>query len=85
MSAAGYATEVPPGGVELVAEAMRKFGLKTKKDAVDVASGRLVGPALTTELLESVSGIGRDGDLDEIRGSRLDELGLSEATDSMEK
>ena len=59
---------------ELVAEAMRKFGLKTKKDAVDFALRRLVGPRLSPGFFESLEGIGWDGDLDEMRESRVQEI-----------
>jgi Arc/MetJ family transcription regulator len=56
---------------ELVAEAMRKFGLRTKKEAVDLALRRLVGPRLSPEFFESLEGIGWDGDLDEMRRSKV--------------
>jgi Arc/MetJ family transcription regulator len=56
---------------ELVAEAMRKFGLKTKKEAVDLALRRLVGPRLSPEFIESLEGIGWEGDLDEMRRSKI--------------
>jgi Arc/MetJ family transcription regulator len=59
---------------ELVAEAMRKFGLRTKKDAVDLALRRLVGPRLSPAFFESMRGIGWDGDLDEMRVSRVQEV-----------
>ena len=59
---------------ELIAEAMRKYGLKTKKDAVDLALRRLVGPRLSPEFFESMRGIGWDGDLDEMRESRVQEI-----------
>ncbi|MCP3800474.1 type II toxin-antitoxin system VapB family antitoxin [Allokutzneria sp. A3M-2-11 16] len=52
---------------ELVAEAMRRYGLTTKREAVDLALRRLVGTKVTTEDLLSLRGIGWDGDLDEIR------------------
>lgn len=51
----------------LVAEAMRKYSLRTKKDTVDLALRRLVGPRLSPEFLESLEGIGWDGDLDDMR------------------
>jgi Arc/MetJ family transcription regulator len=54
---------------ELVAEAMRRYGLTTKKDAVDLALRRLVGPRLSPEFLDSLEGIGWVGDLDEMRGA----------------
>ena len=56
---------------DLVVEAMRKFGLKTKKEAVDLALRRLVGPRLSPEFFESLEGIGWDGDLDEMRRSKV--------------
>ena len=59
---------------ELVAEAMRKYGLKTKKEAVDLALRRLVGPRLSPEFFESLEGIGWDGDLDAMRESRVQEI-----------
>lgn len=53
---------------ELVAEAMRRFGLTTKKDVVDLALRRLVGPRLSPEFLADLEGSGWDGDLDTMRG-----------------
>jgi len=52
---------------ELVIEVMRRYGLRTKKEAVDLALRRLVGPRLSPEFLESLEGIGWDGDLDDMR------------------
>ncbi|HWH30265.1 MAG TPA: type II toxin-antitoxin system VapB family antitoxin [Mycobacteriales bacterium] len=52
---------------ELVATVMRRHGLRTKREAVDLALRRLAGPRLTTEFLASLEGIGWDGDLDEMR------------------
>lgn len=68
---------------ELIEAAMRKYGLKTKREAVDLALRKLVGPKFTKELLDSVTGIGWEGDLDEMRSSRIDEWSLSEGPDSM--
>jgi Arc/MetJ family transcription regulator len=59
---------------ELVAEAMRKFGLRSKKEAVDLALRKLVGPHLSPEFLEGLEGIGWEGDLDEMRGSTVADL-----------
>lgn len=53
----------------LVAEAMRRHGLKTKKEAVDLALRRLVGPPVTKEFLLSLRGMGWDADLTEMRRS----------------
>jgi Arc/MetJ family transcription regulator len=63
---------------ELVAEAMRKYGLKTKKEAVDLALRRLVGPRLSPEFVESLEGIGWEGDLDEMRRSKIQDWPASE-------
>ncbi|RHW26544.1 type II toxin-antitoxin system VapB family antitoxin [Nocardioides immobilis] len=52
---------------ELVDRVMKKYGLKTKREAVDLALRKAAGPVLTKELLESIEGIGWDGDLEEIR------------------
>lgn len=53
---------------DLVAEVMRRYGVKTKKDAVDLALRRLVGTPLTADFFHSLEGIGWDGDLDLLRG-----------------
>jgi Arc/MetJ family transcription regulator len=59
---------------ELIAEAMRKYGLRTKKEAVDLALRRLVGPRLSKELLDSIEGMGWDGDLDQMRNDEIVEI-----------
>ncbi|HEX9175789.1 type II toxin-antitoxin system VapB family antitoxin [Mycobacterium sp.] len=51
----------------LVDEVMRRFGVSTKREAVDLALRRLVGTPLTKEFLLSLEGVGWNGDLDEIR------------------
>ena len=56
---------------ELVAEAMRRYGLRTKKEVVDLALRRLVGPRLSPEFLQGLEGIGWEGDLDEMRTSKI--------------
>jgi Arc/MetJ family transcription regulator len=55
---------------KLAAEAMRRSQLSTRKDAGHLALSRLVGQPLDVRLLESVTGIGWDGDLDEMRSAR---------------
>ena len=57
---------------ELAAEVMRRFGLTTKKAAVDLALRRLVGPSLTREFLLGLEGVGWEGDLDDLRGEPPD-------------
>jgi len=53
----------------LVAEAMSRFDLATKKEAVDFALRRLVGVPLTKDALLGLRGSGWGGDLDEIRSA----------------
>ena len=55
---------------ELVAIVMKRYELKTKKDAVDLALRQVAGTPLTQEFLDSVHGMGWDGDLAEILKSR---------------
>jgi Arc/MetJ family transcription regulator len=52
---------------ELAAEVMRRFGLTTKRAAVDLALRRLVGLPLTREFLLGLEGVGWEGDLDDLR------------------
>lgn len=52
----------------LIDEAMRRFGVSTKKDAVDLALRRLVGVPLTPDFLLGLRGSGWDADLDVVRG-----------------
>ena len=55
---------------DLAAEVMRRFGLKTKRAAVDLALRRLVGVPLSREFLLSLEGIGWGGDLDALRSEQ---------------
>jgi Arc/MetJ family transcription regulator len=56
----------------LVAEVMRRYGVATKREAVDLALRRLVGVPLTKEFLLGLRGVGWAGDLDELRsGDRV--------------
>ena len=57
---------------KLAAEVMRRFGLTTKKAAVDLALRRLVGVPLTREFLLGLEGIGWEGDLDDLRSEQPD-------------
>jgi Arc/MetJ family transcription regulator len=56
---------------ELVAEVMRRYHLTTKREAVDLALRRLVGPRLTRQDIDAVRGIGWQGDLDELRRDEI--------------
>lgn len=57
---------------ELAAEVMRRFGLTTKRAAVDLALRRLVGSPLSREFLLGLEGVGWEGDLDDLRSNRPD-------------
>ena len=52
---------------ELVATVMRRYGLRTKKEAVDLALRRLAVEPMTREEMLAMEGAGWDGDLDEMR------------------
>ncbi|HXO53324.1 MAG TPA: type II toxin-antitoxin system VapB family antitoxin [Mycobacterium sp.] len=51
----------------LISEVMRRYGVRTKKDAVDLALRRLVGAPLNRDFLLGLEGVGWAGDLDAIR------------------
>ncbi len=52
---------------EKVERVMRLYGLRTKREAVDLALRELVGEPMTREEALAMRGSGWDGDLDEIR------------------
>ncbi len=52
---------------ELIGTAMRRFGLATKREAVDFALRRLVGPVMAREEMLAMEGTGWAGDLDSLR------------------
>lgn len=51
----------------LVSEVMRRYGVATKKEAVELALRRLVGVPLSRDFLLSLEGVGWEGRLDDIR------------------
>lgn len=55
---------------ELVSEAMRRYGLHSKRATVDLALRRLVGEAMTQADALAMEGAGWEGDLDEMRSGR---------------
>lgn len=59
---------------ELVAEVMRRYGLRTKREAVDLALRRLVGVPLKKAFLLSLEGLGWEGDLDELRAGESERV-----------
>ena len=56
---------------KLVEMAMQRYGLRTKKEAVDFALRRLVGGVMSKEEALAMRGFGWDGDLAEIRGATV--------------
>lgn len=59
---------------ELVTTVMHRYALRTKREAVDLALRRLVGPRLSPDFLAGLEGIGWDGDLDTARSSEVAEI-----------
>ena len=57
---------------ELIATAMRRFGLSTKREAVDFALRRLVGPVMSREEMLAMEGTGWTGDLDSLRNDPVE-------------
>jgi Arc/MetJ family transcription regulator len=56
----------------LVSKVMRRYGLASKRAAVDLALRRLAGEPLTREEALDLEGSGWDADLDDLRRSRVD-------------
>ena len=52
---------------DLIARVMKKYGLTTKREAVQFALERTAGPRITPEELLAMEGMGWDGDLDAMR------------------
>lgn len=52
---------------ELLDRVMKRYGLRTRKEAVDLALRRLAGPALDASFRQSLEGIGWDGGLEALR------------------
>lgn len=59
---------------ELVAEAMRRYGVVTKRAAVDLALRHLVGEAMSREEALAMEGSGWDADLEVLRSSSVEML-----------
>ena len=53
---------------ELIRRVMDRYGLRTKREAVDLALRELLGGVMTKEEALAMEGFGWEGDLDEIRG-----------------
>jgi Arc/MetJ family transcription regulator len=55
---------------DLVAEAMRRYRLSSKRAAVDLALRRLVGDAMSRDDALAMEGAGWERDLDDVRRAR---------------
>lgn len=60
---------------ELVTEVMRRYGLATKRAAVDFALRHLVGQTMTRDEALLMEGSGWDADLEDVRASTAAALG----------
>lgn len=56
---------------ELCQRVMTRFGLRTKREAVNLALRRLAAEPLSVDDARALRGSGWDGDLEEMRGSRV--------------
>jgi Arc/MetJ family transcription regulator len=56
---------------ELVAEAMARYGLRSKREVVEFALRRLVGEPMSPDEALTLEGSGWEGDLDQMRASRV--------------
>jgi Arc/MetJ family transcription regulator len=55
---------------ELIARIMRRYRVRTKREAIDLALRELVGHALTTDETLQLEGSGWEGDLEALRATR---------------
>jgi Arc/MetJ family transcription regulator len=56
---------------ELVTKVMRRYGLASKRAAVDLALRRLAGSPLSRDEALALEGSGWEGDLEEMRHTRV--------------
>jgi Arc/MetJ family transcription regulator len=57
---------------ELIARVMQRYGVRTKREAVDLALKRAAGEAMSREEALAMEGSGWDGDLMAMRSDRID-------------
>jgi Arc/MetJ family transcription regulator len=57
---------------ELIARVMQRYGLRTKREAVDLALRRAAGEAMSREEALAMEGTGWEGDLAGMRADRID-------------
>lgn len=56
---------------KLVADAMARYGLRSKREVVEFALRRLVGEPMSPDEALKLEGSGWEGDLDQMRASRV--------------
>lgn len=56
---------------QLISNVMIRYSFKTKRQAVEYALKRLVGPPVRPEAIEELRGIGWEPNLDEMRESKI--------------
>lgn len=59
---------------ELIKRAMRRYNLRTKREAVDLALRRLAPEPMSIEEALAMEGTGWEGDLDAIKDNPIEEL-----------
>ncbi|MGI8625073.1 MAG: type II toxin-antitoxin system VapB family antitoxin [Geodermatophilaceae bacterium] len=73
----------------LIAEVMRRFGTRTKRETVDLALRRLLAAPVTKQFLLNIRGSGFAAELDELRGPTgsepVERLGASQRGTSEER
>lgn len=52
---------------DLIGEVMKRYGLPTKREAVDFALRRLVGPVMSRQEMLAMEGGGWEGELESLR------------------
>ena len=58
----------------LIGEVMKRFDLTTKREAVDFALRRLVGPVMSRAEMLAMEGVGWDSDLVDMRSDRVESV-----------
>lgn len=59
---------------DLIAEVMRRYDVRTKREAVDLALRRLVGVPMSRAEMLDMEGSGWDGDLDALRSDMVERV-----------
>ncbi len=59
---------------QLITRVMERYGVRTKREAVDLALRRAAGEAMSREEALAMRGTGWSGDLDAMRQDRMERL-----------